>query len=551
MISKELKFMVGQMLMSGFPSPFVDDQAKRLLNDYQVGNFIYFARNIESAKGCAALSADLVKMTYEALGVCPLISTDQEGGIVSRLIEGAALIPGAAATGAAVKGALENNKLIKTGRALERANNMPFLMVRSVSRSSGEIQRACGINLDLAPDMDVNIEPANPIIGSRSFGDEPELVAKIGITQMEGLKEGGVAGCIKHYPGHGNVRSDSHLGIPVNETPKDVLMQTEFKPFEEAVKAGARAVLTAHVRYTDIDPESPATLSKAIITGLLRETYGFDGIILTDCLEMDAIRSAYGCGEGAVRAIEAGMDILTVSHTYEATAEVAEAIYQAIESGRISSERIRESFERIMKVKKELGLDKPQQIDPARASDMVQTSGRIFLNQELMAQAITQLKGDFSLDLQKDDYIVVSFDQSASNRAEDMRPLSFGDRMKCIYQKNVINLSLNAGDEEVQHAIRALDEYLSTRPKANVILAVYNARFRNGQKAIVSALSERAAAGKADVTAILLGAPYDLDLVRFASCIITTYEYTRLSLEALTDAMKHHDFPGRSPFALS
>ena len=550
MISKELKFMVGQMIMAGFPPPCVDDQARKLLKDYQVGNFIYFARNIQGAESCAKLSSKLSRMTFEELGVCPFISTDQEGGIVSRLIEGAALIPGAAATGAAVAGATAKNEESKADAALERANNMVFLKVRSVARSSGEIQRACGINLDLAPDLDVNIEPANPIIGARSLGDDPAMVAKIGIVQMQGLKEGGVLGAIKHYPGHGNVRSDSHLGIPVNETPKQILMETEFKPFEEAIRAGAKALLTAHVRYTDVDPENPATLSRIIITDLLRDTYGFDGIAMTDCLEMDAIRAAYGCGEGAVRAIEAGNDILTISHTYDAVSEAAEAIYKAIESGRISTERIRESFERIMNLKKEMGLCEAPNIDPIRAGEMVNTSGRLFLNQELMAEAMTLLKGDFDLDPAKDDYVVVSFDQSASNRAEDMRPLSFGDNMKGLFQKKVINLSLNAEEDEVNEAIRQLDEYISNREKTTVILGLYNARFRKGQKEIVQAMRERAQSGKIDVIAVLLGAPYDYDLVRFASCVITTYEYTRLSLEALLDAMKHHDFPGKSPFRL-
>ena len=230
--------------------------------------------------------------------------------------------------------------------------------------------------------------------------------------------------------------------------------------------------------------------------------------------------------------------------------EAAEAIYKAIESGRISTERIRESFERIMNLKKEMGLCEAPNIDPIRAGEMVNTSGRLFLNQELMAEAMTLLKGDFDLDPAKNDYVVVSFDQSASNRAEDMRPLSFGDNMKGLFQKKVINLSLNAEEDEVNEAIRQLDEYISNREKTTVMLGLYNARFRKGQKEIVQAMRERAQSGKIDVIAVLLGAPYDYDLVRFASSIITTYEYTRLSLEALLDAMKHHDFPGKSPFRL-
>ena len=587
MISRELKMMVGQMLMAGFPGPSGDDpkdgagkvpeQAQRLLNEYYVGNYIYFARNIQSARQCTELSRALSDLVFDRLGVCPIITTDQEGGIVSRLVEGAALTPGAAAVGAAVKGLsaklLESERTLvdgdqtkalkRIGKAQERAMNAPLLKVRALGHMSGEILKACGINTDLAPDMDVNIEPANPIIGSRSYGDNAALVSKVAIAQMQGLSEGGVLPMIKHFPGHGNVKSDSHLGIPVNDTPEEKLREEEFSTFRAAVQQGAQAIMTAHVRYLSVDPENPATLSRKIMTDMLRDEWGFTGIVATDCLEMDAIKAAYGCGEGAVRAIEAGVDLLTISHTYAAAKEAAEAIYAALESGRLSPERIRLSYERIRRIKQMYGLTERQRLNPVFSEELVQSRSRQIISEELMKDAITLLKGDLKVDLKAGsgaaaDYIVIAFDQAPSSGAEDMRPLSFADQMAVRYGCPAIPLPLNATDEQVEEGLKRLDAFLTQAEEHRgtaispvpVILGLYNARFRAGQQKLIQALRELAQNGRIRLAVILLGAPYDLPLVEDADCVLTSYEYTRLSVKALLEAMESGTYPGQSPFAL-
>ena len=554
MISDELRRMIGQMLICGFPSPRVDDQARKILDEFYVGNFYYFSRNIQSAAQCAALAAELSAMTYDKLGISPIIATDQEGGIVSRLVEGAALTPGAAAVGAAILG-MRKSLEKKYKKPQDKARELPLFQVRTMARNTGEILRACGISMTAAPDMDVNIEPANPIIGTRSYGDDPDNVAEAAITQMKGLAEGGVIAMIKHFPGHGNVKSDSHLGIPVNDTDRQKLMDTEFKTFREAIREGAEALMTAHVRYTGVDPENPATLSKIIMTDLTRKEFGFEGVIGTDCLEMDAIRAAYGCGEGAVRAIEAGVDLLTISHTYTAVSQAAQGIYEAVESGRISEQRIRESYERIMKLKAKYGLMESQSIDPEKAETMVNSQGRQFVCEDLMNEAITLLQGDFDLNLQKGGYLTVACDQTPATGAEDMKQLSFAHMMGEKFGCPAMALHLNPEPEEVSRAVASIREQLpAMRPETDdpvpLILGLYNARFREGQKAIIEEILKMKQEGLIRLYVFLLGAPYDLPLVKDADCVITTYEYTRLSLAALLKAMEEHRFPGVSPFKL-
>lgn len=520
----KLKKMVGQMLMAGFPSTEVDEQAVRLLEDYDVGNYIYFSRNMKSAEQVARLSKDLSDRVYRRLGICPFISADQEGGAVSRITEGAALMPGAMAVAAATDGSSE--------RSLAR--------MQKLGENCGQILRSVGVNLNLAPDMDVNIEPANPVIGARSYGDDPEQVATKAIAMMHGLEAGGVLPVIKHFPGHGNVSSDSHLGMPVNETDRERLEKTEFAVFQKGIQAGAKAVMTAHVRYTQVDPDHPATLSKVILTDMLRGQFHFDGLVMTDCLEMDAIRAAYGSGEGAVRAIEAGVDLLTVSHTYEALSEVAEAIYQALDSGRLSEERIQLSYDRIMKQKTEMGLLEPQVIDETTSEKTAMAADKLMLCREIAADSMTLLSGSAKLDLEHPDFLVIAPDSRASTGAEDMKGVSFADRAAarfgCLAAKIPLDGDSTAAGMMLQSAVKMGFK--------KVILGLFNARLREGQVKVLRELEDMPGV---HLTVALLGAPYDCRLVQRADGIVCAYEYTALSVEALLDALSAGEFPGVCP----
>lgn len=532
------------MLMCGFPSTKVDEQAKALLKDLYVGNYIYFARNCESAEQTASLSRDLSDMVYDALGIAPIITIDQEGGNVSRLVEGSSLISGAAAVSAATP--------VLDEASLQR--------VEDLGENLGKILRACGVNINNAPDMDVNIEPANPVIGSRSYGDDPERVAKVAIAMMHGMKKSGVGGAIKHFPGHGNVNSDSHLGIPVNETDIETLRETEFKTFEMAIAAGAEATMSAHVRYTKVDASCPGTLSPKVQTELLRDTFGFKGLAMTDCMEMDAVRKCYPKGEAAVMAIEAGVDILTISHTYEAASDYANAIYEALESGRLTEERIDASYERIMDYKKRMGLLEKQHIDPKKAVEELMDVKKQELCDTLAMDSQTMLQGCFPFAMEED-LIVMAPPQRAATGAEDMKPLSLVDTMvETAKEKGIhlmsLELPVSGTEEEFAPYLAKMEEMIDqTRKngkKASVLLGMVNGRFKPAYKVVLETLKKKQDEGNMNVGVVLMGAPYDLTMINdvFSEVIPVSvaYEYNRLSVDGFIRALEGKAFKGVCPF---
>lgn len=518
--------------MAGFPSPDFDEQARRLLEDFQIGNFIYFSRNMQSAAQVSALSQTLSWHVFDKLGIAPLIAADQEGGMVSRITEGAALIPSAAAVAAAVGGSAEG------GSAEENP-------VRQLGRNLGEILRAMGVNMNLAPVMDLNMDPANPIIGCRSYGDNPEKAAALGISMMQGLVDGGVLPVLKHFPGHGNVSSDSHLGIPVNHQSRERLEATEWAAFQKGIQAGAPAILTAHVRYEQVDAENPATLSPAIVTGLLRQQWGFDGLVLTDCMEMDAVRASCGTGEGAVRAIEAGADMVTISHTYEAVQEAVLAIYAALESGRLSPERVEISYQRIQRCKEKLGLFTPQAVDAEQAEKVLLQPAKLILNREMAADSITLLSGEsVQLSEQKPDFLVIAPDSMAATGVEDSKPISLADRAAARFGCLAAKMPL---DGDAAQAATMLDSAVKMGFKT-VVLGLFNARMRPGQQEVLRKIEEMPGVR---LIVALLGAPYDASLVHRADAVIAAYDYTALGVEALLDALASGRYVGHCPFQLT
>lgn len=327
-----LEQKVGQLLMCGFHSQHADEQITRLIRDYHVGGVIYFRRNVESVDQLTRLSAELQEMAAEAGALPLMISVDQEGGMVARIDqEGMTQVPGNMALGA-------------TGNAEYTLECAQIL---------GRELKNIGIDMNLAPVVDVNNNPLNPVIGVRSYGEHAESVAAHGVAAITGYQSQGIAATAKHFPGHGDTAVDSHLGMVTVPHDRNRLEQMELLPFRKAIEAGVDAIMTAHVMFPSIEPEPiPATLSHKVLTGLLREEMGFEGIIITDCLEMHAISKPYGVAEAAIRAVEAGADLILVSHTLQDQVAALEAIVEAVRTGRISEEVIHQAVERIMTWKK-------------------------------------------------------------------------------------------------------------------------------------------------------------------------------------------------------
>jgi beta-glucosidase-like glycosyl hydrolase len=296
--------------------------------------------NVPSAGGLTALTAGL-RETSEAL-----VSIDEEGGDVTRL----AHETGSPYPGSAALGALDDTAT--TWR---------------VHRSLGAELRGAGVNLDFAPSADVNTADDNPIIGTRAFGSDPELVARHITAAVSGLQEAGVAACAKHFPGHGATSQDSHLEVPAIDADLPLLERREMVPFRAAIEAGVQSIMTAHIRVPALTGATPATLSPAAITGLLRGTLGYDGVVVTDALDMRAASGAMGIPEASVRALAAGADLLCLgSKEYEDSVRaIREQIMAAVREGRLSTERLEESAARIAALKAWLAVPRTAEVDRA------------------------------------------------------------------------------------------------------------------------------------------------------------------------------------------
>lgn len=283
-----------------------------------------FGRNISSPAQLAALTAQLRAEREDVL-----VAIDEEGGDVTRLeVHEGSSFPG--------------------NYALGSVDDVD--LTRAVARELGSRLAACGVNLNWAPSADVNSDVNNPVIGVRSFGADPALVSRHTAAYVEGLQSAGVAACTKHFPGHGDTAVDSHLAMPRIDVDFDTLHARELAPFRSAITAGSKSVMSAHILLSALDPDRPATLSPQILTGLLREELGFDGLIVTDGIEMQAIASTYGIERGSVLAIAAGVDAICVGGGLadEGTVlRLRDALVDAVRGGELPEERLADAAARV------------------------------------------------------------------------------------------------------------------------------------------------------------------------------------------------------------
>jgi beta-N-acetylhexosaminidase len=320
MTAAELDRLALACIFPGFAGPTAPDWVRRRLGE-GLGGVVLFAWNVESREQLAALTAEL-----RAEGDAVLVGIDEEGGDVTRL---------EAATGSSYPG----------NAALGAVDDVE--LTEQVAAAIGADLAEVGVNLNLAPVADVNTNPLNPVIGIRSFGATGELVARHVAASVRGLEAAGVAACAKHFPGHGDTAEDSHHELPAVESLEDEALL----PFRAAIDAGVHSVMTAHIVVRSLG-ESPATMSPEILTRLLREELGYDGLVMTDALEMRAISATVGVEEGAVRAIAAGADALCLGHDLfdHSVQSVRDALVQAVHSGRLAESRLAEAAGRVRRV---------------------------------------------------------------------------------------------------------------------------------------------------------------------------------------------------------
>lgn len=321
--------LIGQHFMVDFSGPEITPALERLLHEGRIGAVILFDKNIRSTQQVRALTTNLQSLAAQA-GLPPLIiSIDQEGGMVNRLVEGFTVFPGAMAIGATYS----PDDAAAAGRitALEL--------------------RGLGINTNHAPVLDVNTNIDNPVIGVRAYSDDPAFVARMGIAYLKAAQDAGVLITPKHFPGHGATPVDSHLDLPVVTKDRLLLGREELLPFAEAIKAGAHGMLASHVVYPALDPEHPATLSPKIITTLLRSELGFDGVAFTDSMDMKAISARWTRGAAAVGALAAGMDVVMALGPADDQWASIEGARRAVEDGTLDRSALRASAARIARAK--------------------------------------------------------------------------------------------------------------------------------------------------------------------------------------------------------
>jgi beta-N-acetylhexosaminidase len=332
--------------MVDFPGPGLSGPIERMIADWHVGGVVLFRKNVASPGQVADLTASLQR-TARGAGAPPLwVAIDHEGGAVNRFAPGAGALPSASPPQRAGAGAHPSVTQFPSAMALGAAGD-PTL-AREAGAAAGRELRALGINLNFAPVMDVNCNPANPVIGARAFGESTALVEAMGLAYIEGLQSAGVAAVAKHFPGHGDVTVDSHLALPLVPHNTARLEAVEIPPFFAAVRAGVAAVMSAHIVYPALDPSGvPATMSAPILTGILRGRWGYRGIVCSDSLSMRAIADHYGAGDAAVAAVRAGCDLVLALGPEALQAEVLERLARAIETGEVPGARVADALGRL------------------------------------------------------------------------------------------------------------------------------------------------------------------------------------------------------------
>ncbi len=319
-MTAELARKAARMLTVGFDGRELGSELETLI-ERGVGGVVLFGRNVESPRQVLELTRSIKRLAGRPI----FVAIDQEGGRVRRLRGGFTPVPAMRVLG----------------------NSGDARLARSVGGLLGRELSAVGVDLNFAPVVDVDTNPENPVIGDRSFGRDPTLVARMGRAFIEGLQQAGVAACAKHFPGHGDTLQDSHLELPRVCHDRARLDRVELPPFQSAVKVDVASVMTAHVVMTALDPGRPATMSSEVIEGLLRRDLGFEGVVFSDDTEMRAIADHFGVEEAAVLAARAGVDSILVCHTAERAHRSIDALILAMSSGELDPRRIEGSQRRL------------------------------------------------------------------------------------------------------------------------------------------------------------------------------------------------------------
>jgi beta-N-acetylhexosaminidase len=505
-----LKRQIGQLFMVGFQEPTPSREIIDLIQRRYVGGVILFSRNIRDTQQVVQLTAELQAIAKDAGHPYPLlIATDQENGMVQRLGSALTALPGNMALGA-------------IGDAE---------VVARVAELTGHELRQLGINMNLAPDVDVNNNPSNPVIGVRAFGEDAATVAHLTAAAVRGCHAAGTISCLKHFPGHGDTATDSHHGLPTLPFTLERLQALEFLPFISGIRAGATTIMVAHVALPQATPDHtglPATVSQTVVQGLIRQELGYQGVVVSDCLEMDAVATTVGTVRAAVMALQAGIDLVLISHTYARQQESIEAVYEAVDSGELHPEAITAAVKRVLDLKQRylswatipaatLELDTQQQLTTQlyrRSTTLVRDEGRVL-----------------PLDL----------DESLRILVVAAPPVSMTPAADLVYPHEVLVQSIQERHPNTQGILLDLQSAESYRQRLDallttadlVIVATINAHLDQRQVDLMKHILQ---SGKPTI-GLATCDPYDLSVFPELGTYLATYEYTVPALVAAVEVL--------------
>lgn len=509
---------VGQLFVIHFDETYFSPELAEMITDYHVGGMIIFPHNVTEHGELAALIGEAQQAATACEPHIPLlVAADQEGWPILRLPQGATVFPSNMAVGAT--NSVEDARLMASAMAEE--------------------MKAFGINMNLAPVMDVNSNPSNPVIGIRSFGSSPELVARLGTAMIETYQSHGIVSTAKHFPGHGDTDVDSHLGLPVIQHDRARLEAVELVPFQAAVAAGVDCIMTAHISVPALDSVAgrPATLSPEILQSLLREQMGFDGLIATDSLSMEALMAQYDLSTATVLAFQAGADLLMFGYRPEHPPSEQLAAYgrvlQLVGEGTISQRRLDQSVRRILMLKAERGILDWQPPGPEDGLDDVGAPEHQVAAYRVALDSITLVRDRGSLlPLSPDSSLLVVYPRGATGMGEAI--------LAVAPEAALLELSERPTAREV---LRATDIAQGVEV---VIVGTRDAWRYPEQGWLVEAL----AAQKLTV-AVGLDSPYDLLAYPDVPTYLATYGRTPVSMQALAQVIFGLEAPrGRLPVEL-
>ena len=532
---------IGQMLMPDFRqwkmngedavSDFttMNEEVAQIIDDFDLGGVILFAQNVKTTEQTAQLTHDLQQVIAndESNDLPLLITIDQEGGIVTRLGTGTSL-PGNMALGAT-------------------KNELSSYRAGSVI---GKELNSLGINVNFAPSVDVNNNPANPVIGLRSFSSNPELVGKLGVQMINGIQDQGVSAAAKHFPGHGDTATDSHYGLPLVDKSYEEIKEVELKPFQDAIDNGVDMIMTAHIQYPQIESDTytskndgqeitlPATLSDDILTGVLREDMGYDGVIITDALNMDAISKNFGEVEAVIMTIKAGADIALMPTILRSTDDVyklqaiVDGVKAAVDSGELTMAELDDSVERIVKLKIDRGImnvnDDTRTVEEkiATAKTIVGSDENRLVEREISAEAVTVVKNENNiLPLNPKEGENVLLIAPYNNELPGMQ---FGvTRLVAENKINSVNIEThrysngNLLTDELKGKIEAADYVIVLSEMGNFSHLNANHWITAGPNSIVDYANEL----NKDSVVVSVGKPYDVAVHKNSKAEVIVYGY--------------------------